>query len=314
MRFSSRTYPALDIIFGTGQQAAGGDTLTNPFVVAAIDAQGSPMRGLAVTFAVVEGGGELTATTATTDASGRAETTLTLGPNPGRHRVRATAAALNSSVTFTAIAAAPTARLAADVNGDGIVNIQDLVLVSSRLGQTGQNVADVNGDGVVNIQDLVLVAGELGTEAAAPSAWHRASGSVPSRATVKQWLIQAYYLSLTDVQSQRGMLLLERLLVALVPKETALLANYPNPFNPETWIPYQLADPAEVTLTIYAVDGRVVQQLTLGHQPAGMYRNKKRAAYWDGRNEQGERVASGVYFYMLTAGDFSATRKFSIRK
>ena len=144
-------------------------------------------------------------------------------------------------------------------------------------------------------------------EAAAPSAWHRASGSVPSRATVKQWLIQAYYLSLTDVRSQRGMLLLERLLVALVPKETALLANYPNPFNPETWIPYQLADPAEVTLTIYAVDGRVVQQLTLGHQPAGMYRNKKRAAYWDGRNEQGERVASGVYFYKLTAGDFSAT-------
>ena len=312
--FDPRTYPALDIISGGGQQAAGGDTLANPFIVAAIDARGTPMRDVAVTFTVIEGGGELTTTTATTDARGRAETTLTLGPNPGRHSIRATAAALESWVTFTAIATAPAARLATDVNADGVVNIQDLVLVSSRLGQTGQNVADVNGDGAVNIQDLVLVAGELRTEAAAPSAWQRTSGRVPSRATVEQWLMQASRLSITDVRSQRGIRLLERLLAALAPKETALLANYPNPFNPETWIPYQLAKPAEVTLTIYAIDGRVVRQLTLGHQPGGMYHNKQRAAYWDGRNAQGEKVASGIYFYTLSAGDFSATRKLLIRK
>ena len=312
--FDPRTYPALDIISGTGQQTAGSDTLANPFVVAAIDARGTPMRDVAVSFAVIEGAGQLTATTATTDARGRAETALTVGPNPGRHRVRVTAPTLRSSVTFIAIATAPAARLAADVNGDGVVNIQDLVLVSANFGQTGQNAADVNRDGAVNIQDLVLVAGEFGAEAAAPSAWQRISGRVPSRATVEQWLIQAYHLSLTDVRSQRGIFLLERLLAALVPKETALLANYPNPFNPETWIPYQLAKPAEVTLTIYAVDGRMVRQLTLGHQPAGMYHNKKRAAYWDGRNAQGEKVASGVYFYTLSAGEFSATRKLLIRK
>ena len=98
------------------------------------------------------------------------------------------------------------------------------------------------------------------------------------------------------------------------PDETVLLANYPNPFNPETWIPYQLAKPAEVTLHIYAVNGALVRTLVLGHQAAGMYQSRSRAAYWDGRNAHGEKVASGLYFYTLTAGDFTATRKLLIRK
>ena len=95
---------------------------------------------------------------------------------------------------------------------------------------------------------------------------------------------------------------------------TALLANYPNPFNPETWIPYQLAEPAEVSVSIYSVDGKLVRTLELGQVPAGTYQSRSRAAYWDGRNAQGESVASGVYFYTLQAGDFSATRKMVIRK
>ena len=99
-----------------------------------------------------------------------------------------------------------------------------------------------------------------------------------------------------------------------VPKENALLSNYPNPFNPETWIPYKLAKPAEVTVTIHAADGRLIRTLALGHQPAGVYQSKNRAAYWDGKNELGESVASGVYFYTLKAGDFTATRKMLIRK
>ena len=97
-------------------------------------------------------------------------------------------------------------------------------------------------------------------------------------------------------------------------RENALLANFPNPFNPETWIPYDLAKDAEVTLHIYAVNGTLVRTLILGHQAAGMYQNRSRAAYWDGKNEFGEKIASGVYFYTLTAGDFSATRKMLIRK
>ena len=98
------------------------------------------------------------------------------------------------------------------------------------------------------------------------------------------------------------------------PEATTLLPNFPNPFNPETWIPYQLAQPAEVTVSIHAADGKLVRTLTLGHLPAGVYQEKERAAYWDGKNEQGEPVASGIYFYTLTAGDFSATKKLLIRK
>ena len=97
-------------------------------------------------------------------------------------------------------------------------------------------------------------------------------------------------------------------------RENALLANFPNPFNPETWIPYQLAKPTEVAITIYAVNGQIVRTLTLGYQPAGIYQTRSRAAYWDGKNQFGEPVASGVYFYTLTAGDFTATRKMLIRK
>ena len=99
-----------------------------------------------------------------------------------------------------------------------------------------------------------------------------------------------------------------------LPDKNALLPNYPNPFNPETWIPYQLAKPADVTLRIYDIRGRVVRVLGLGHQRAGVYQNRSRAAYWDGRNAVGEKVASGVYFYTLKAGDFSATKKMLIRK
>ena len=99
-----------------------------------------------------------------------------------------------------------------------------------------------------------------------------------------------------------------------IPEVTALLPNYPNPFNPETWLPYQLSKPADVTLTIYDIQGRVVRDLDLGHQRAGLYHSRSRAAYWDGRNTHGESVASGIYFYTLKAGDFAATRKLLIRK
>ena len=99
-----------------------------------------------------------------------------------------------------------------------------------------------------------------------------------------------------------------------VPQTTTLLPNYPNPFNPETWIPYQLAEPAEVTLTIYSARGELIRTLVLGYQPASFYRNKSRAVYWDGRNHLGEHVASGIYFYTLTAGEFAKTSKMLIIK
>ena len=100
----------------------------------------------------------------------------------------------------------------------------------------------------------------------------------------------------------------------VLPKTTELLSNFPNPFNPETWIPYQLAKPAEVTITIYDIQGRIVRTLRLGHQFAGFYQSRSKAAHWDGRNYLGEKVATGVYFYTLKAGDYMATRKLLIRK
>ena len=200
----------------------------------------------------------------------------------------------------------------ADVNGDGMVNIQDLVLVSSNFGQIGQNSADVNADGVVNIADLVLVAGAFGNVLSAP-ALHLSMLVDLTTVNVQQWLDEARQLDRTDDVYLRGIAVLEQLFL-LLPQETALLINYPNPFNPETWIPYQLAEPAEVTLYIYSMDGALVRTLAFGYQPAGRYQTRSHAAHWDGRNTQGEPVASGVYFYTLTAGDFTATRKMLIKK
>ena len=201
-----------------------------------------------------------------------------------------------------------------DVNHDGVVDVQDLAYVGLQYGKTGTNTADVNGDEVVDLDDIILVVAAIDTAAAAAPA---ARAQVHSHFTASQlqgWLTEARASGNTSHTYQRGIAVLEQLLALVAPKATALLANYPNPFNPETWIPYQLSKPADVSLTIYDIQGRVVRALDLGHQRAGIYHNRSRAAYWDGRNAVGEPVASGVYFYTLTAGDFSATRKMLIRK
>ena len=347
--FDNVAHPALLKVSGDRQEGAGATALPNPFVVEAMDEHGEPIVGKTVQFDILAGGGTLSAQTATTDAQGTAQVTLTLGAAADINKVKASSEGIQSWVLFTAVATEEAPQLVADVNGDGLVNIQDLVLVAGQFGETGKNSADVNGDGVVNIQDLVLVASAFGEGAAAPSA-RAVSLSRLTASDVEGWLIEARAVSsvgqerlllpsfspqthlLSDSGSGepelqsgsasrtgglsylRGLAVLEQLLASLMPKETALLANYPNPFNPETWIPYQLANPAEVTVTIYAANGAVVRTLDFGHRRAGSYASRHRAAYWDGRNAQGEPVASGVYFYTLTAGDFSATRKMVIRK
>ncbi len=113
---------------------------------------------------------------------------------------------------------------------------------------------------------------------------------------------------------RRGIAVLESLLNAIIPEKTALLQNYPNPFNPETWIPYQFSEASEVTITIYDALGRVIKQLDLGYQPAGLYRTRPRAAHWDGRNEVGESVASGVYFVQLKTKGYQQTRRIILLK
>jgi WD40 repeat protein len=259
--------------------------------------------------------------------------TYTLAPLPGGLSFNATERLLSgtpitagtTTATYTATDAANvsaslpftievTDGVILDVNGDGIVNIQDLVLVSSSFGQTGESHADVNGDGVVNIQDLVLVASAFGEGTAAAPALHPSVLAKLSGQDIQRWLDDAKHLGRTDAAQLRGIAVLEQLLALLLPKETALSANYPNPFNPETWIPYHLALAADVEVTIYDTKGAVVRQLDIGHQSAGYYINRTKAAYWDGRNESGESVASGIYFYQLRAGDYSATKRMVIVK
>ena len=204
----------------------------------------------------------------------------------------------------------------ADINEDGKVSILDLILVARDFEKIKPiySQTDVNNDGKVNISDLILVAQSMDAEGAnaAPSAI--AMNGAISPAVIRAWIAQAQIENDGSLVFQNGIANLQRLLASLIPERTALLANYPNPFNPETWIPYQLAAPTEVTLHIFAVNGTLVRTLDLGPQPAGVYQQRARAAYWDGRNQLGESVASGVYFYTLTAGDFTATRKMLIKK
>ena len=205
-----------------------------------------------------------------------------------------------------------------DVNKDGQINILDLILVGQDMGKAKPTNprTDVNGDGKRNISDFILVAQHLGEITGIPTAPSalaiRNMGVDP--AVIRAWITHAQLENDGSLAFQQGIANLQRLLTLLIPKNTTLLANYPNPFNPETWIPYQLATAVDVQIRIYASDGALVRTLDLGHLPAGVYQHRDRAAYWDGRNQVGESVASGVYFYTFTAGDFTATRKMLIRK
>ena len=209
---------------------------------------------------------------------------------------------------------------AGDVNRDGVVSILDLILVAQQLGKrvSSDSPVDINGDGVVSILDLIRVAqGIAGSPAAPPTpllAGGKGGVESADAATIEAWIAQARLEDDGSLAFKQGIENLQALLASLIPEKTALLANYPNPFNPETWIPYHLSNATDVTLTIYDTKGVLVRQLDLGHQQAGYYTNRTRAAYWDGRNHLGELVGSGLYFYHLRAGDYSTIRKMVILK
>ena len=207
----------------------------------------------------------------------------------------------------------PRLHAAPDVNSDGAVDIRDLLLVVRRLGQSAQIREDVNGDRKVNVLDVTLVAGMVDDVTSAQPMY--VDGMAMPRITdIELWLEDARQLGLPEPILVRSIRFLRNLLEALTPQRTALLSNYPNPFNPETWIPYQLSRDAGVRISIHNSKGIMVRQLHLGLQPEGFYTHKHHAAYWDGRNQGGERVASGLYFYTLRANEFTATRKMLIRK
>ncbi|MDE0688029.1 MAG: leucine-rich repeat domain-containing protein [Candidatus Poribacteria bacterium] len=205
-----------------------------------------------------------------------------------------------------------------DVNRDGQVSILDLVLVARHFGKTvpAHSEADINGDGVINVLDLILVSQNMGGSngLAAPSMLSVDDIDRLNPVIIQAWIERAHVEDDGSIAFQEGIANLQRLLASLIPKETVLLPNYPNPFNPETWIPYHLANPSDVTITIYDTRGSIVRRLDLGHQREGYYTSRGRAAYWDGRNAVGERVASGVYFYQLQVDHLSLLRKMIVLK
>ena len=201
-----------------------------------------------------------------------------------------------------------------DVNRDGVVDNTDAALVADALGESPPSNPrlDVNDDGRVNFLDLLLVFDNRDNTNAAPVA----VAKLPkvSREEVQKQINLLIATNNNSLTAQHTLAYLQSLLAVVTPEKTRLLANYPNPFNPETWIPYQLGTSSDVQITIYNAAGRVVRTLTLGHQSEGYYTDQSRAAYWDGRNVIGERVSSGVYFYQLQADIVSSPRKMLILK
>ena len=223
---------------------------------------------------------------------------------------------------------------AADVNRDGQVDLVDAKLVVENIGRNSPQF-DINGDGTVNIPDLAEIVKYLKAyvrdlnfcPSAPPNPVYNRFENTPIRAAqvsignvvvsqnmVQQWLDIARETDDGSLAFKQSIAILKSLLATVVPQKTVLFANYPNPFNPETWIPYYLAKDSDVTVTIYDAAGRLVRQLDIGYQKSGYYTNRNRAVYWDGKSDTGEHAASGVYFYTLTTDEYTITRKMVILK
>jgi hypothetical protein len=192
--------------------------------------------------------------------------------------------------------------LALDVNKDSEIDVLDLVQVASMFGRVTQGLMeDVNRDGVVNIFDLMQVASNLGQNvSASPSVLDPQLGIFKN---LNQDAIRSSVTALKRLSDNRTMYAIEILETLLVPQRTQLRQNYPNPFNPETWIPYDLAIDANVTIEIYNITGHIIKRIDLGHQAAGHYRDRSKALSWNGRSDNGERVANGIYYIKFTANE-----------
>ena len=235
--------------------------------------------------------------------------------SPGEIVLSNSIAAPTTATTPTDTTSTTTASNKYDVNGDGSVDSKDVdvILLAVSAGVTTAKY-DVNGDGKVDVSDVMAVNGNLDKGAAgAPTLL----GTQFSALEISRLQEQIDLLIATGDRSpaaMRTLVYLQQLIVMARPEKTQLLANYPNPFNPETWIPYELATDTHVRITIYNTQGVVIRSLQFGHQSAGYYVGRDRAAYWDGRNALGEQVASGLYFYQLETDEMSSMRKMVILK
>ena len=202
-----------------------------------------------------------------------------------------------------------------DVNKDGAVDNTDAGLVIDALGTRNARY-DVNGDGTANFLDVVLVFDNRDDNVAgAPTIVGNLKLSAAKIDVIEEQIDLLIATNDRSPAAMRTLVYLQQLLATETrPERTQLFANYPNPFNPETWIPYELATDTHVRITIYNTQGVVIRTLQFGHQSAGYYTGRDRAAYWDGRNALGEQVASGLYFYQLETDEMSSMRKMVILK
>jgi steroid delta-isomerase-like uncharacterized protein len=184
-------------------------------------------------------------------------------------------------------------------NGNYIVTVKNLntgLVISESVGSDGyfaNAYADLSRKSVVKVGDKIEVAvtdnsGEL------------VSGP--------------FVYSISQNEIANAMLNIHVKLGDIIPKDTALLQNYPNPFNPATWIPFQLKESSNVKIIIYNSTGNLIRTLELGYKEPGVYTSQQKAIHWDGKNDSGETVSSGVYFYNIKAGDFSSTKKMIVKK
>jgi len=205
-----------------------------------------------------------------------------------------------------------------DVDRDGTIGIPDLVMVAAYFGQENPEYgdADVNGDGLVDILDLIVVCQHFDESINSASPGREMAKAQPGQVPI----LRELYESIRGIRGDAELIAAKELLAQLVGlthfevTKSRLMQSYPNPCNPETWIPYDLADPGNVTISIYSLSGKLVRTLDLGYKDMGRYADKARAAYWDGVNESGEKVSSGIYFYAIKSGEFSAVRKMLVTR
>ena len=298
-------------VSGDRQGGLVGERLAKPFVVSVLDQNGSAFAGAVVAFSVTAGGGTLSATTATTDANGRARSTLTLGSKPGPNTVAAAVAGLGT-VTFTATATGQIPHSLTKVSGDGQEGLAgaqlDAPFVVLVLDEDDEAIA-----GAVVAFSVTAGGGTLSAATVATNANGRASNTLrlgpdPGPNTVEATIAGLEPVTFTATGQESNYAGFDDFfgsgkLVAL-PDRTQLLPNAPNPFNSQTILSYFLLEPGPVRLEVFALSGQRIAVLHQGPQQAGYHR-----LHWDGRDIAGRSVASGMYLYRLVTDETVLTRK-----
>ena len=299
---------------GDGQRGPAGEQLAAPFVVSVLDQDGSAFAGAVVTFAVTAGGGTLSAATATTDANGRAATTLTLGSEPGPNAVEATVAGLEP-VSFTATATGQVPHTLTKVSGDGQEGLAGAQLsepfVVLLLDEEDEAVAGAVVSFVVTAGGGTISSTISVTDANGHARNTLRLGSEPGtnavEATVAGLDTVVTFTAIGQESNFAGFDDFFSSKLAALPDSPQLAQNAPNPFNSQTVLAYFLHAPGLTHLEVFALSGQQVAVLQQGPQPAGYHRLR-----WDGRDAAGRPLASGVYLYRLVTDQGVFTRKLTL--